>query len=310
MRISLPLFAAFAAACTAQALSPVIPQGSAYLACDSGTDSTLAFDHNLTELGRYPSHALQNLGKTASSRCTGLSVSELQTLPAWCDLVAQTKANWGAGSYTLRTDWDDKHWAHACVGDEIIQMELTGTPYFCNAVPEQKSAIVNASASLAFSITSDLVYIAEYTVTKAATIGVNHSADGIVIGIPQFDAVGIPEFPANSSLTAAVGFRNARGSRFQTEVNKQIQHSFTLAADPGHRCELDYSAQARDQASVGRIPFVATGWVRFAFAQRTHGHYLWYLNLESLPLARRASYMEFKGSIDGFTQGNYVGHCS
>ncbi|KAJ7675954.1 hypothetical protein DFH06DRAFT_1318094 [Mycena polygramma] len=305
--------AAFAACCTiANALSAdTVLHKDAYV-YGLDPDWTVAYDRNMTELGRYytPGNLAGISGTDAApaaraellgAKCTALSVEDLKRLGGWPWIANDIVRLWGGTSYNLWTTWDGVTNAQTCVGDSIISLVPTGNKQCTINNITTSGVIVNATGYASLKLTSGLTATAGETVTRASTISAGFTA-GITVGVP--DVVS-----AKAEYTVGVSFTNTYGSSFDTTVKNEIEKTVTINAEPGKTCVLELTDQSCYQNSRGTVPFTADGWFRIGFNNRVNGHYYYSYGISVLSVDQRSSYAEFTGSINAYSKGTYKGIC-
>ncbi|CAK5284565.1 unnamed protein product [Mycena citricolor] len=288
-----------------------LPAGATAYGSDNDTDWTVAYDKDFKALGRLKNedfHALINPNASSThlasrqapigGRCTGLSVSELQSLPAWPNLVRYVKDTLSSTvSYNLWTTWDGVTQATACVDEGIVSVERTGQAQ-CNTDEQTFDGnTVGRSGVITLSVVSGSSTTATESVTRASTIGLSYTAS-VTIGVP-----GIGE--GSVSYTAAASFTND----FEKSIKKESTRSVALNSEPGDYCSMLITTTTCYQPSRGRIGFVADGYVRFGFNSRVKDHYYWHIPIDRESRAQRTSYMEFTGSINSHGYGRYRAEC-
>ncbi|CAK5284603.1 unnamed protein product [Mycena citricolor] len=293
-----------------------LPAGATAFGSDNDTDWTVAYDKDLKALGRLKNdvfYALINPNTNSThlaarqaalgGRCTGLSVGELQSLPAWPNLVQYVRDTLSSSvSYNLWTTWDGVTQATACVSEGIVSVERTGQAQ-CNTDEQTFDGdTVGRSGVVTLAVVSGSSTTATESVTRSATIGLSYTAS-VTVGIP-----GIGE--ASASYTASASFTNEFGKSFEKTISKESSRSVAVNSDPGDYCTMQIKTTTCYQPSRGRVGFVADGYVRFGFNSRVKDHYYWHIPISRESEDKRTSYMEFTGSINSHGYGRYRAECN
>ncbi|KAF9017097.1 hypothetical protein BDZ89DRAFT_1075063 [Hymenopellis radicata] len=238
-------------------------------------------------------------------KCRGLSVDELKRLPAWTAMEQHIRNTLGVGSYNLNlwTAWDGAPHAWMCVGDDVVDLQATGSPgCTINTFSNVGGTLVGSSGSVTIGITTGFISSSDYTVTKSATIGISDTAT-LTVGVPDL-------ISGNGSWPASAQFTNQDQYSFKTELNNQTLQSVTLNAPSGSTCSLNYETKTCHETVKGRVPYTGSGYVHVAFDEPTQGHHDWYVPITNEPFNTRTSYSEFTGSVWVHSRSRYSGHCT
>ncbi|KAF9017088.1 hypothetical protein BDZ89DRAFT_1075049, partial [Hymenopellis radicata] len=213
-------------------------------------------------------------------KCRGLSVDELKRLPAWTAMAQYIRTTWGGGSYNLWTAWDGATEAWMCVGDDVVDLQATGSPGCTINTVSTGGILVGTNGSVTivrrhcfFATVCHLI-----SVTESSTIGISYTAT-LTVGVPD--------------LISA--FTNQDQYSFKTEINNQVQQSVTLMPRVERTCSLTYESKTCHETvrAEFRTPDLA-GSVS-GFNERTQGHYYWHVLIDNQPYNTRTSYSEFTG---------------
>ncbi|KAJ7762855.1 hypothetical protein DFH07DRAFT_956757 [Mycena maculata] len=296
--------AAVVAALAAQTVAQTILKDATLLAFDPDTAWTIAYNSNLTELGRYYTPAINNPSPDAG-RCSSLTTTELKTLPAWPIIEAKAKELWGSGSYNLVTNPSEYPGqpATVCVTDSLVRLTLSGNPTCTTSTSSTSGTIVGTSGTVTLTYNSGYAATNSYSVTKTSTLSLGLTVSAS-FGIPGIGEGGV-------ETTVESSFSNSVGSSFSTTTDFNIGHSITLNAAPGSTCRLTYTVETCHSSSKGSVPFIASGWVWFNYNKQTGGHYKWAIRMEGYTSeAQRSSYTDFTGGINSRSTGTYDGKCT
>ncbi|KAF8889224.1 hypothetical protein CPB85DRAFT_1441407 [Mucidula mucida] len=286
--------------------------GAVMLGSDPNSNWTIAYDRDFKEVARIYTPPQPVLNGTAAApspapaalggNCRGMSVAELQRLPAWTAIAQYIRTTWGGGSYNLWTAWEGATEAWMCVGDDIVDLQATASPVCTINTLSTGGTLTGTNGSVTIGVTSGFASSASYTVTKSATIGLSCTTS-ISVGVP--DVLG-----ASASWTAMAQFTNENQYSFTTQINNEVQQTVMLNAPAGSTCSLDYQSKTCHETVKGRVPYTGSGWVLVGFNERTQGHYYWWVQIDDQPYDTRTSYSEFTGSVNAHSKGRYMGHCT
>ncbi|KAF9043865.1 hypothetical protein BDZ89DRAFT_1128184 [Hymenopellis radicata] len=277
------------------------------LGSDPDSNWTVAYDRDFKEVARmYTPFENRTTAAPAPAalggKCRGLSVDELKRLPAWTAMAQYIRTTWGGGSYNLWTAWDGATEAWMCVGDDVVDLQATGSPGCTINTVSTGGILVGTNGSVTIGVTSGYISSSDYTVTKSSTIGISYTAT-LTVGVPDL-------ISGSGSWTASAQFTNQDQYSFKTEINNQVQQSVTLNAPSGSTCSLTYESKTCHETVKGRVPYTGSGWLRVGFNERTQGHYYWHVLIDNQPYNTRTSYSEFTGSVNAHSKSRYSGHCT
>ncbi|KAJ6533901.1 hypothetical protein DFH09DRAFT_1181032, partial [Mycena vulgaris] len=207
-----------------------LPAGTTMLGFDLDGSVVQAYNNKGTVLGNVSDSALPRRDG-ATGTCAALDATQMQTIPGWPKLVAETQKNWGTESWIIKTnppEWLNNP-AIVCVNDRNSanppKIVATGTPNCADSSQSTDGQFIGVAGAVSLTGSEGTTASSTTTVTKQSSIGVDVSVSAEV------------DFPLVAKFTTTViSFTNSLAKSTTSGTNTMQGRAFTInpTAGQGH----------------------------------------------------------------------------